>query len=224
MFTGIIEEKGKVQGISKEQIAIECVVVLEGAKLGDSIAVNGVCLTVIEITSRGFTADVSPETFNVTSLGSLKTGDIVNLERAMSANGRFGGHIVSGHIDGKGKFLSCVKQGGFYELNIELTSELSKYVIRKGSVAIDGISLTIAGVNGDYINVAVIPHTYENTNLKNLKNGDFVNIEVDMVAKYIEKFLSTGDNKSRISLEFLQEHGFWGNKERGIIRFLFIRK
>lgn len=208
MFTGIIEEKGKVQGISKEQIAIECVVVLEGAKLGDSIAVNGVCLTVIEITSRGFTADVSPETFNVTSLGSLKTGDIVNLERAMSANGRFGGHIVSGHIDGKGKFLSCVKQGGFYELNIELTSELSKYVIRKGSIAIDGISLTIAGVNGNYINVAVIPHTYENTNLKNLKNGDFVNIEVDMVAKYIEKFLSTGDNKSRISLEFLQEHGF----------------
>jgi len=208
MFTGIIEETGKIQGVNKGQIIVDCMTVLTDTKLGDSIAVNGVCLTVVEILSKGFIADVSPETFNVTSLGSLKTGNIVNLERAMSANGRFGGHIVSGHIDGKGKFLSCVKQGEFYELNIELTSELSKYVIKKGSIAIDGISLTIAGINENYINVAVIPHTYGNTNLKNLKKGDFVNIEVDMVAKYIEKFLSTGDNKSRISLEFLQEHGF----------------
>ena len=116
--------------------------------------------------------------------------------------------MVSGHIDNRGKFIGCGKQNNFYELIIELTPELSKYVIKKGSIAINGISLTIAGINENTINIAVIPHTYENTNLKELKNGDFVNIEVDMIAKYVEKFLSTGDNESRISLEFLQEHGF----------------
>ena len=126
----------------------------------------------------------------------------------MKADGRFGGHIVSGHVDGRGKFISCKKSGVFYELEIELPSELAKYTIKKGSIAINGISLTIAELDKNRVNVAMIPHTYENTNIKNLKNGDFVNIEVDMVAKYIEKFLSTGDNKSRISLEFLQEHGF----------------
>ena len=132
----------------------------------------------------------------------------VNLERAMKADGRFGGHMVSGHIDGRGKFTSVQKNGEFYDLKIELSSEQVKYVVQKGSIAINGISLTIAEVKGNDIKIAVIPHTFENTNLKALKSGDFVNIEVDIVAKYIEKFLSTSDNKSRISLEFLQEHGF----------------
>ena len=208
MFTGIIEELGKVLDIKSNKITIECVNVLENTKLGDSIAVNGVCLTVVNILPNSFVADVSPETFKVTSLGDLKVGSFVNLERAMSANGRFGGHMVSGHIDGRGKFISVQKNGEFYDLKVELDAEQIKYVVKKGSIAINGISLTIAGVDKNEISIAVIPHTFENTNLKTLKNGDFVNIEVDIVAKYIEKFLSTSDNKSRISLEFLQEHGF----------------
>lgn len=208
MFTGIIEELGKILSITQSKITVECATVLEGTKLGDSIAVNGVCLTVVDISSNSFVADVSPETFRVTALGEIQSGNFVNLERAMSANGRFGGHIVSGHVDGLGKFVSCVKNKDFYDLKIELNPEQAKYTIHKGSITINGISLTIAGMNKNLINIAVIPHTYENTNLKHLKNGDFVNIEVDMIAKYVEKFLSTSDNKSRINLEFLQEHGF----------------
>ena len=212
MFTGIIEKTGKIldinTGNAQGKITIQCEEILEDTKLGDSIAVNGVCLTVIEILQNKFVADISPETLKLTNLENLKVGSIVNLERAMKADGRFGGHIVSGHIDGRGKFISCQKFGNFYELNFELTPDLAKYAIKKGSIAINGISLTIAEVDTNIIKVALIPHTYENTNLKNLKNVDFVNIEVDMMAKYVEKFLSTGDNKSRISLEFLQEHGF----------------
>ena len=208
MFTGIIEELGKILSITQSKITVECATVLEGTKLGDSIAVNGVCLTVVDISSNSFVADVSPETFRVTALGEIQSGNFVNLERAMSANGRFGGHIVSGHVDGLGKFVSCVKNKDFYDLKIQLEDEQSKYVVHKGSIAINGISLTIANVNGNKISLAIIPHTYENTSLKILKASDFVNIEVDITAKYIEKFLSTRDNKSRISLEFLQEHGF----------------
>ena len=208
MFTGIIEELGKNLNITSNKIKVECVSVLEGTKLGDSIAVNGACLTVVELFEKSFVADVSQETFKVTSLSDLRVGSLVNLERAMRADGRFGGHMVSGHIDGKGKLIGCKKQGDFYILEVDLPSELSKFVIKKGSVAINGISLTIAEIVDNIVRVAIIPHTYENTNLKNLKNGDFVNIEVDLVAKYIEKFLSTSDNKSRISLDFLREHGF----------------
>ena len=212
MFTGIIEETGKIldinTGNTQGKITIQCEKILEETKLGDSIAVNGICLTVAEILPNKFTADISPETLKLTNLEYLHAGDVVNLERAMKADGRFGGHIVSGHIDGIGKFISCQKNGNFYDLNIELTPDLAKYVIKKGSIAINGISLTIAEVNKNSINIALIPHTYENTNLKKIKNKEFVNIEIDMMAKYIEKFLSTSDNKSRISLEFLQEHGF----------------
>ena len=208
MFTGIIEELGKVQEINSNKITVKCGTVIKDAKLGDSIAVNGVCLTVVEILPDGFVADISPETFKVAAFNLLKTGDLVNLERAMPANGRFGGHIVSGHIDGVGKFLDISKYNDFYELKIGLDTKESNYVIKKGSITVNGISLTIADIEKNTIKLAIIPHTYENTNLKTLKNGDYVNIEVDMVAKYIEKFLSSSDNKSRISLEFLQEHGF----------------
>lgn len=208
MFTGIIEELGKVLNITSNRISVECVTVIEDAKLGDSIAVNGVCLTVVEILSKGFVADVSEETYRITALKNLKKGSLVNLERAMSANGRFGGHMVSGHIDGLGKVIEIKPNNNFYDLKIELRSEQEKYVVKKGSITIDGISLTIAGVNDNIISLAVIPHTYENTNLQELKSDDFVNIETDIIAKYVEKFLSTRDNKSRISLEFLQEHGF----------------
>lgn len=203
MFTGIVEETGRIQSITSNKITVECKTVLEDAKLGDSIAVNGVCLTVTDLTSGSFTADISSETLRV--IAPLKSGGFVNLERAMSANGRFGGHIVSGHIDGVGKFLGANKNN---EFQFELPTELSKYVIKKGSITINGISLTIAGVGVNEITLAIIPHTLENTNLKFLKSGDFVNIEVDMLAKYVEKFLSTVDNKSNISLEFLKENGF----------------
>ena len=208
MFTGIIEELGKISAITSNKITVECETVLEGTKLGDSIAVNGVCLTVVDIAKKYFVADVSPETFKVTSLSGLKIGDVVNLERAMPADGRFGGHIVSGHVDGLARFIEAKENGAFYDLKIELSPEQSKYVVKKGSISINGISLTVASILENTITIAVIPHTYENTNLKTLKRNDFVNIEVDMMARYIEKFLSTGDNKSRISLEFLQEHGF----------------
>ena len=208
MFTGIVEETGKIFSITSDKITVECVLVLENTKLGDSIAVNGVCLTVTSLTSATFTADISPETRKVTSLRDLCKGDVVNLERAMKADGRFGGHIVSGHIDGLAECVGIKNLGEFYEIKFDLPNELAKYVIKKGSITIDGISLTIAEVNNNLVKMAIIPHTYENTNLKNLKIGNNVNIEVDVLAKYVEKFLLSSDNKSRISLEFLQEHGF----------------
>lgn len=208
MFTGIIEEIGKVLEIQSEKITIGCVKVLENTKIGDSIAVNGVCLTVTELLQNSFVANISPETLKVTSLKNLKVGNFINLERAMKADGRFGGHIVSGHIDGCAKVIKITKNNDFYNFEFELNPSEVKYVIKKGSITINGISLTIAGVNNNTINIAIIPHTYENTSLKFLKSGDFVNIEVDMIAKYVEKFLLSSDNKSRISLEFLQEHGF----------------
>ena len=208
MFTGIIEEIGKIQEIKSNKITVECGTVIEDAKLGDSIAVNGVCLTVTNITSKSFTADISPETNKLTNLGNLHLGDSVNLERAMRADNRFGGHIVSGHIDGLGKIIEITTNNNFIDLCIQLQKEEAKYAIKKGSITINGISLTIANIYNDIISLAIIPHTFDNTNLKTLKKGDFVNIEIDMIAKYVEKFLSSSDNKSRISLEFLQKHGF----------------
>ena len=145
---------------------------------------------------------------NTTYNCKLKLGDIVNLERAMSANGRFGGHIVSGHVDGVATLIGLKNTGEFYDLQIKLANEEAKYVIRKGSITINGISLTIASVEDNLINIAIIPHTYENTCLKSLKMGDLVNIEVDILAKYIEKFLSKNDDRSKIDVDFLQRNGF----------------
>lgn len=208
MFTGIIEELGKIRQITTNQIQIECKSVLEDIKLGDSIAVNGVCLTVINTGKDSFTADISHETIKVTSFSCAKNGDFVNLERALKADGRFGGHIVSGHIDNLGKVLEIAKTGEFYNLEISVPEEYKKYIVKKGSITINGISLTVAEVNETKVTCAIIPHTYENTNLKTLKHGSFVNIEVDILAKYIEKFLSTGDNKARIDYDFLVKCGF----------------
>lgn len=208
MFTGIIEELGKVISIGKNQLSVQAEGILEDVKLGDSIALNGVCLTVTKIEKNSFDADISPETFSVTTLNKLKTGSTVNLERAIPANGRFGGHIVSGHTDGTGKVINLKKDGNFYLLEIELPKELERYVVKKGSITINGISLTVAELNGNTVKIAVIPHTYENTNLKILSNGDYVNIETDILAKYVEKFLSTSDNKTGISMEFLLRNGF----------------
>lgn len=208
MFTGIIEELGRIQNITSNRIIVECGTILKGTKLGDSIAVNGVCLTVVNLFEKAFVADISQETLQISSFGKLRVGDFVNLERAMCAEGRFGGHIVSGHVDGVGKICNIVKVQDFYNFEIELSPELAKYTIKKGSITINGISLTIAETSKHNIKLAIIPHTYKNTNLQHLKSGDSVNIEVDMIAKYVEKFLSTSDNKTGISLEFLQKYGF----------------
>ena len=208
MFTGIIEELAKIRVITRDKVTLECKTVLDDIKLGDSIAVNGVCLTVTDIFSDGYSADISPETQKVTTLGHVAAGDYVNLERALPANGRLGGHIVSGHIDGIGKLLSCKKLGDFYEITVELPESISKYTVYKGSVAVNGISLTIAETQANVIKLAIIPHTFENTNLKFLKSGDYVNIETDILAKYVEKFLSTRDNKTGVNLALLQENGF----------------
>ena len=206
MFTGIVEETGKIQFVTDRKVVIKCQKILEDAKIGDSIAVNGVCLTITGINKDTFSADISPETFKVAC--KLNLGNTVNLERAMLANGRFGGPSVSGHVDGVAKIVELKNNGDFYDLKLELSENEAKYVIRKGSITVNGISLTIAKVVGGLINLAIIPHTYENTCLKELKIGDFVNVEVDMMAKYIEKFLSTSDNKSRIDFDFLQRNGF----------------
>ena len=210
MFTGIIEELGKIRQITTTKIIVECKKILTDINLGDSVAVNGVCLTVTDIDKDFFNAEISPETMRVTTFAGAKKGDFVNLERAVQVNGRFGGHIVSGHVDECGKLLSVNKIGDFYDVKIELSPKTSKYVVKKGSITVNGISLTVAETNGDVINCVIIPHTYENTNLGTLSYGSYVNIEVDILAKYIEKFLSLGDNKSRIDYDFLRENGFAG--------------
>ncbi|MBR6722797.1 riboflavin synthase [bacterium] len=212
MFTGIIEEIGKIKSFKKDTngatIEVECSLVLEDTKLGDSIAINGVCQTVIELSSNSFKARVSDETLKVTTFENLKSGDIVNLERALTLNSRLGGHIVSGHVDCKGKFTKIEKLTDFYNLEFEIPQEQTKYVVHKGSITINGISLTVAEINQNRFKVAIIPHTFENTNLKALNVGDNVNIETDILGKYVEKMLSAKDNNSKISMTFLQENGF----------------
>ena len=218
MFTGIIEEIGHVNEIknaaSSAVLKITEKKVLEGTKLGDSIAVNGVCLTVTGIHGGTFTADVMHETLNRSSLGNLKRGSTVNLERAMAADGRFGGHIVSGHIDGTGKIADIKKDDNAVWYRIKTDSRIIRYIVEKGSIAIDGISLTVAGLDNESFSVSVIPHTAASTTLSLKKNGDVVNLENDVVGKYIERFLTYDDGKPEtqsgkgITREFLLMNGF----------------
>ena len=202
MFTGIIEEIGKVKSLkrnSKEsRLVIGAAKVLEDVHIGDSIAVNGVCLTVVSFSSGEFTVDVMNETFMRSSLGSLRIGEEVNLERAMAANGRFGGHIVSGHIDGTGRIKAVFDDGNakWYEINVG--SELLEGIVMKGSVAIDGISLTVSKVTTSGFAVSIIPHTLDATILRGKRAGDVVNIETDMIGKYIKQFVK--DEKGRESV------------------------
>ena len=202
MFTGIIEELGKIKSIyhfgNYAKITISCKKVLEGSKLGDSIAVNGICLTATEITDSSFSADVMHETLNRTAFADFKMGTNVNLERAMAANGRFGGHIVSGHIDGTGKVESLKNDGNAVWFKIAIPNEMRKYVIEKGSIAIDGISLTVADVspstNNPWFQVSIIPHTLQETALAYKKPGDKVNLENDVIGKYIENLMRFGNS------------------------------
>ena len=215
MFTGIVEETGKIRsaqtGGTSGRLDIEADMVIEGTKIGDSIAVNGVCLTVVELGTDGFTADVMPETAERSSLGKCRPGDKVNLERAMAADGRFGGHIVSGHIDGTGRIESLEDDGIAVWVSIRAEKALLKYIMEKGSIAIDGISLTVAYVDGDRFKVSVIPHTGEATMLLEKKPGDTVNLENDIIGKYVDKLMHFRDEtgeESEITMDFLIENGF----------------
>lgn len=195
MFTGIIEETGTVKKINltgkSGSLEIGAKKVLEGTKIGDSIAVNGVCLTVTKLSPSTFTADIMAETVRRSSLGSLSSGSSVNLERAMAADGRFGGHIVSGHIDGTGKIVNLKKEENAVWVHISADKEILALIVEKGSVAIDGISLTVASVSDSEFAVSIIPHTASETTLLSKKAGDTVNLENDIVGKYVRKLLSS---------------------------------
>lgn len=215
MFTGIIEETGTVLsvrgGTDGVRIDIGASRVLDGAKSGDSIAVNGVCLTVAPGAGH-FTADVMPETLRRTSLRGLQLGSRVNLERAMEAGGRFGGHIVSGHVDACGRVLSLTREGIAELLRVAVPADVAKYIAVKGSVALDGVSLTVTAVDGGSLTVSLIPHTRQSTTLGDLRPGDEVNVEVDMLARYVERLLSAPADaegvKGGLTFEFLEENGF----------------
>ncbi len=219
MFTGIIEEIGVIKSISKgsksSQLCIKASEVLKDVKLGDSIATNGACLTVVSFTSTEFTVDVMAETVRKTTLQKLNSGDQVNLERALRMGDRLGGHMVSGHIDGIGTIRSLVKEENAVWVTIEAPKSILKYVIGKGSIAIDGISLTVALVDDKVFKVSIIPHTGAETTLLDKKSGDQVNLENDLVGKYIERFMLFKDDsnpdsssKSNVDMGFLAEHGF----------------
>ena len=193
MFTGIVEELGRVAAIEPQtdaiRLTIEGPLVVSDAHRGDSISVNGVCLTAIELEGNTFTADVMRETLNRTALGSLNTGDPVNLERAMNAATRFGGHVVQGHVDGVGEIISREPSDNWEWVRIQIPVELSKYVVLKGSITIDGVSLTVNELSDDFVGVSLIPETLRLTTLGSKRVGDKVNIEVDIMAKHIERLL-----------------------------------
>ncbi len=213
MFTGIIEEIGTVAMLQRGQhsaaLKIQAKTVLEGTKTGDSIAVNGVCLTVTELFSDSFKADVMHETLDRSALAKLVCGSRVNLERAMPADGRFGGHIVAGHVDGVGRITRIRRDDTAVWYTVEADSGVLRYVVEKGSVALDGISLTVADVTSKNFSISAIPHTVRQTVLHERREGDLVNVETDVVGKYIEKLMRTTPQKeSVITRAFLTEHGF----------------
>jgi len=193
MFTGLIEELGIVETRDATEggarMVISANIVTSDTCNGDSIAVNGVCLTALAVTSNSFSADLSQETLDRSTLGNLKPGSRVNLERAVTPSTRLGGHIVQGHVDARGKFISAEKSGGFWTMRIEYGAEISRYLVYKGSVSVEGISLTIAKLTDGYFDIALIPKTWELTNLSTLKPGDGVNLEADVIAKYVERMM-----------------------------------
>ncbi len=210
MFTGIIEEVGKIkniQGGTNYKLTIAASKILEDIHLGDSIAVNGICLTTISWDNGSFTVDVMRETLERTSLHKLRAGSFVNLERALAANGRFGGHIVSGHIDGTGEIINIRRDANAVWYKIKTSEKIMEFIIEKGSIAIDGISLTVAKVDRSAFYVSVIPHTLENTILLSKKSGDIVNLENDIVSKYIKSFTDKNSN-SPLCESFLKSNGF----------------
>ena len=222
MFTGIVEEQGVIRSLAitgtSGIIGLKCRKVLEGTAVGDSIAVNGICLTVVSLQADGFTADIMAETVRRSSLSHCRPGDPVNLERAMAADGRFGGHMVSGHIDGTGVLRSLRREENAVWVTIETSEEILELIVEKGSICIDGISLTVAAVGNQEFQVSVIPHTGEETTLLKKKPGDLVNLETDIIGKYVKKLLGLGTaanlqpgetaQTSGITMEFLENCGF----------------
>ncbi len=202
MFTGIIEEVGKLKSVKSTagglSIEVEAKKVLEDSKLGDSIAINGICLTITDLKSDSFDFDVSQETINRTNIKDLKVGSFVNLERALRPIDRMGGHIVQGHVDTVGKISAIIQKGEHWEFKITFPSEYRKYVIEKGSIAIDGISLTINEIVNNNISLNIIPHTIQNTNLQYRKIGDNVNIEFDIIGKYVLNIMKYGKNEGNL--------------------------
>ena len=215
MFTGIIEELGKITALDRHasgaKIKIAAKTVCENTNEGDSIAVNGVCLTAIEITPESFAADVSDETLDKSTLGRINLNSVVNLERAVTPSTRLGGHIVQGHVDARGSFLSAKQSGDFWTVRVGFPPEISPYLVYKGSISIEGISLTIAELAADYLEVALIPKTWQLTNLSSLKSGDPVNLEADVIAKYVERIMLYGKDTKKsepITMEKLNKLGF----------------
>lgn len=201
MFTGIIEELGRVRSVEQRddnaRLVIEAQLVTEDIHEGDSIAINGVCLTALDVNNGSFAADVSRETLNRSTLGGLRPGAPVNLERSVTPMTRLGGHLVQGHVDARGKFLSAADHGGSWTVRIAYPPEIARYLVFKGSVAVEGISLTIAELTDDYFEIAIIPKTWEVTNFSQLQPGDDVNLEADVIAKYVERIMafSGGDGR-----------------------------
>lgn len=216
MFTGIIEEVGKVKAIEVSskmgKLTISCNKVLEGSEIGHSIATNGVCLTINSFSGKEFSADVSIETLNVTNLGTLKSGDAVNLERALSLGHRLGGHLVSGHVDGIGVVSNVKDTGSYRHITIKVDDDLARYIIPKGSVTIDGISLTVVRTSGREFELCIIPTTLKDTTLDGVKVSQRINVECDIIGKYVERLLNHKDvnenKKQGINENFLLENGF----------------
>jgi len=216
MFTGIIEELGKIRSIEKRgegaRLVIEARTVTQETNEGDSISVNGVCLTAIDVRPDSFAADGSRETLQRSTLGQLKSGSVVNLERAVTPSTRLGGHIVQGHVDGRGSFLTAEEHGGSWTVRIGYPRELARYLVFKGSVSVEGISLTIAALQENLFEIAVIPKTWTGTNLSQLRPNDPVNLEVDIIAKYVERMMSPGhfkeQSESTLTMEKLAELGY----------------
>src|ERR1700728_3825313 len=214
MFTGIIEEVGRIARIEQRGENRRITIAAENAtkelKTGDSISVSGVCLTALDIKPGSFCADLAPETWGLTSFSRIREGALVNLELPMQADGRFGGHIVQGHVDGMGRLIELQRIAGSenWWLHIELPPEIEKYTVHKGSISIEGISLTVAKLEGRNCTIAIIPHTVEMTNLNSLRPGDPVNLEADLIAKYVEKMMTREESESVLTMEELVQQGF----------------
>ena len=213
MFTGIVEEIGTVRETSRDHLAFEAHKVLEGTRIGDSIAVNGVCLTVVHLEDRGFGVNVMPETLRCTNLGGLHYGDQVNLERALTLGGRLGGHLVLGHIDDTGEVVSATSQETARVIRISAPDRLMPCIVNKGFIAVDGVSLTIADLDDVSFVVSLVTYTREGTTLAKRRPGDVVNLEVDILAKYVENFRER--ERRRLTPEFLSEYGFVGGVDAG---------
>ncbi len=214
MFTGIIEELGSIRRITSSpkgaRVEVTAGTILSDARLGDSIAVNGVCLTVVDQGPDWFAADVSDETLRRTSLRQMRIGTKVNLERPLTPSSRLGGHIVQGHVDGVGEFVEARPSGQGWVVRVKFPKDLGRYIVEKGSIAVDGISLTVASLGDDYFEIAIIPHTWKMTNLGSLDRGAALNLEVDVIAKYVERMMQahTSESGRKLTIEGLTEMGY----------------